>query len=97
MIYKINELLLKYKINKKKFCYKIIKIKNIFGISLFSTYKYIIVSEDTKKNAYIINKIRTINHKKKISIITIPLELDENKKIISTTNILKSKEKNIMD
>ena len=85
---KIKSFISKYNINNKKLCYKIIKIKNIFGISLINNYKYIIVSEDTKKNAILINKIRKLNNKNKIKIITIPLELDNSNTPISTTNIL---------
>ena len=85
---KIRQFISKYNINNKKLCYKIIKIKNIFGISLINNYKYIIVSEDTKKNAILINKIRKLNNKNKIKIITIPLELDNSNTPISTTNIL---------
>lgn len=72
-----------------KFSYKIGKIEDRFGPTLREDFDFIVVSPETKKTAFLINKEREIMNKKPIEIIEIEFILADDGKPISSTRILK--------
>ena len=68
---------------------KILKIKDKFGPTLEEDFDYIVVSPETYKTALLINRKRWKRNKKLIEIVEINFVLAEDKKLISSTRILK--------
>ncbi len=68
---------------------KILKIEDKFGPTLKYDFDYIVVSPKTYKTALLINKERRERNKKPIEIVKINFVLAEDRKLISSTRILK--------
>lgn len=71
------------------FNYEIGKIEDKFGPTLQKDFDFIVVSPETKKTAFLINKEREKINKKPIGIVEIKFILAEDGKPISSTRILK--------
>jgi len=68
---------------------KILKIEDKFGPTLKYDFDYIVVSPETYKTALLINRKRQKANKKPIEIVKINFVLAEDRKLISSTRILK--------
>lgn len=86
--YQIREKELKNYLRRKGFKnFDVVKINDRYGPSINGNFDVIVVSPETEKIAYEINRIRVKNGKKSLKIHTIHFVLADDKKIISSSRI----------
>ena len=86
--YQIRKKELEDYLERKKFKnFRIVKIDDRYGPSIYANFDAIVVSPETEKIAYEINRIRVKNGKKGLKIYVIPFVLADDKKIISSSRI----------
>jgi len=86
--YQIRKKELKDYLERKKFKnFRIVKIDDRYGPSIYANFDAIVVSPETEKIAFEINRIRVKNGKKGLKIYVIPFVLADDKKIISSSRI----------
>jgi len=86
--YQIRKKELEDYLERKKFKnFRIVKIDDRYGPSIYANFDAIVVSPETEKIALEINRIRVKNGKKGLKIYVIPFVLADDKKIISSSRI----------
>ncbi|PIV70261.1 MAG: hypothetical protein COS08_01180 [Euryarchaeota archaeon CG01_land_8_20_14_3_00_38_12] len=86
--YQIRKKELEDYLERKKFKnFRIVKIDDRYGPSIYANFDAIVVSPETEKIAFEINRIRVKNGKKGLKIYVIPFVLADDKKIISSSRI----------
>ncbi|MDI6916994.1 MAG: phosphopantetheine adenylyltransferase [Thermoplasmatales archaeon] len=86
--YQIRKKELEDYLERKKFKnFRIVEINDRYGPSIYANFDMIVVSPETEKIAYEINRIRIKNGKKGLKIYVIPFVLADDKKIISSSRI----------
>lgn len=88
--YQIREKELKNYLKRKNFKnFRIVKINDRYGPSINDEFDVIVVSPETERIAYEINKIRMKNGKKSLKIHTIRFVLADDRKTISSSRVKK--------
>ena len=86
--YQIRKKELEDYLERKKFKkFRIVEINDRYGPSIYANFDAIVVSPETEKIAFEINRIRVKNGKKGLKIYVIPFVLADDKKIISSSRI----------
>ena len=88
--YQIRKKELEDYLERKKFKnFRIVKIDDRYGPSIYANFDAIVVSPETEKIALEINRIRVKNGKKGLKIYVIPFVLADDKKTISSSRVKK--------
>ena len=88
--YQIRKKELEDYLERKKFKnFRIVKIDDGYGPSIYANFDAIVVSPETEKIAFEINRIRVKNGKKGLKIYVIPFVLADDKKTISSSRVKK--------
>ncbi len=88
--YQIREKELKDYLKRKNFKnFRIVKINDRYGPSVYEEFDVIVVSPETERIAYEINRIRMKNGKKGLKIYVIPFVLADDTKTISSSRVKK--------
>ena len=88
--YQIRKKELEDYLERKKFKnFRIVKIDDRYGPSIYANFDAIVVSPETEKIAFEINRIRVKNGKKGLKIYVIPFVLADDKKTISSSRVKK--------
>ncbi|MBU2565507.1 MAG: phosphopantetheine adenylyltransferase [Candidatus Thermoplasmatota archaeon] len=88
--YRVRKKELQDYLKRKKFKnFRIVKINDRYGPSVYEDFDVIVVSPETEGIAYEINKVRMKNGKKSLKIYVIPFVLADDRKTIFSSRVKK--------